>query len=218
MKEFNELIAVAKRLNGEGGCPWDREQTFLSLQSYVLEEAHEVIEAVDSQEMSKIVEELGDLFYTVIFYAEVAEREGRFTLGEVIEAVRQKLIRRHPHVFGEVRTADVEEIKQRWEEIKGKEDGHVSRKSALDGIPAQLPSLAKAQKVIQKALRANYPEAPVAREHTLSEKEIGTRLLQLIFEAEESGIHAESALRRTLQDYEKRFRAWEENPNYTQTT
>ncbi len=216
MKEFDTLLEVARRLNAPDGCPWDRQQSFLSLQPYVLEEAHEVIEAVDLGEDSKIIEELGDLLYTVIFYGKVAEREGRFTIREIIESVREKLIRRHPHVFGELKVESSEEVKQHWEKIKKQESGHAQRESALDGIPERLPALAKAQKLVQKALRAKHPPLMGQEQVSTTEKEIGNELFALVFKAEQSGIDVESALRRVLRDYETVFRAWEKR--YTQTT
>ena len=102
MKAFDELLDVARTLNGEKGCPWDIKQTFFSLQPYVIEEAHELVEAVDRGDDQEIVEELGDLLYTVVFYAKVAEREKRFTMEDILNCEKEKLIRRHPHVFGEV--------------------------------------------------------------------------------------------------------------------
>ena len=139
MKEFDDLIAVAEKLLSPEGCPWDHKQTFLSLQPYVLEEAHEVIEAVDSGEDEQIVEELGDLLYTVIFYGKLAEKEGRFATVDIIKAVKEKLIRRHPHVFGEVKVEHVDEIAQNWERIKKEEKQ--SRKKEPGGIPPTLPLL-----------------------------------------------------------------------------
>jgi len=148
MKEFASLLEVATVLNSPEGCPWDLEQTFASLRPYVLEEAHEVLEAVDTDDDQQMIEELGDLFYTVIFYAKVAERENRFSIKEILEQLRAKLIRRHPHVFGEEKAKSMEEVIQKWERVKDGENASKGRKSALDGIPITLPSLQKAQKLM----------------------------------------------------------------------
>ena len=209
MHEFDALLEVAERLNGLDGCPWDREQNFLSLQPFVLEEAHEVIEAVDGGDDTKIVEELGDLLYTIIFYGKVAEKEGRFSIRDVLETVRKKLVRRHPHVFGEAKAKDTEEVKQHWEKIKKTEAGHEKRTSSLDGIPERLPSLAKAQKLIQKALRVKYPPFIEMKMPESSEQQIGDELVMLAIKAERCKVDVESALRRSLAVYEGEFRDWE---------
>lgn len=212
MKEFNELLEVAEKLLSPEGCPWDQKQTFLSLQPYVLEEAHEVIEAVDSNEDRQIVEELGDLLYTIIFYGKLAQREGRFTMEDIVRTVKEKLIRRHPHVFGEVKVDHVDDVVKNWEQIKKQEKGDQTGKSRLDGIPGTLPALARAQKIIKRIIRS---EAPLAKEllvskGEISEEEAGEAMLQGIAQAEEAGIDSESALRRALARYEARFRKWEE--------
>lgn len=208
MKKFEMLLEIAEKLNSPEGCPWDRKQTFASLQAYVLEEAHEVVEAVDSDDNKKIIEELGDLLYTIIFYAKIAQKQGRFNIEDIIDSVKEKLIRRHPHVFGEVKTDKIEEVIQRWEEIKQKEEGHVSRTSALDGIPSSLPALAKAQKMVKKMLHAEAPFLSKKQEEK-SEEEIGEALIQIVLSAEGAKIDVEGALRRRLAAYEKTFRAWE---------
>ena len=219
MHQFDALLEVAEKLNGPGGCPWDQSQNFFSLQPYVLEEAHEVLEAVDSQDDQKITEELGDLLYTVIFYCKVAAKEGRFSIKDVLESVQQKLIRRHPHVFGEVKVSGAEEVLANWEHIKKGEKGSEGRKSALDGIPKDLPLLARAQKMIQKMKRTPNPVVGAlmgspSRSEPQPEAHIGQALLELIAAAEASKIDAESALRRALKDYEQKFRSWEALQNF----
>jgi MazG family protein len=209
MKEFDALLEVAQKLIGPGGCPWDQEQTFSSLQPFVLEEAHEVIEAVDHNEDHKIVEELGDLLYTIIFYGKLGEKEGRFSIEEIVKAIREKLIRRHPHVFGDLKIEGVGDVLHNWEKIKKEEKHHEKRESALDGIPPTLPTLIKAQKMAKKMKRAQFPKLPEMDREALNEEQAGKALMALILRSEESGIDLESALRRTLQGYEKRFREWE---------
>jgi uncharacterized protein YabN with tetrapyrrole methylase and pyrophosphatase domain len=211
MDKFKALLEVADKLNGPEGCPWDRKQTFLSLQSYVLEEAHEVVEAVDKNDDGKIMEELGDLLYTIVFYGKLAEKEGRFSIWDVIDAAREKLVRRHPHVFGDLQLETAEEVMHRWEKIKSEEKGHEQRKSALDGIPPTLPSLAKAQKMIKKILKTASPVFSERNVSAATEQEIGEEMIEIILNAEKGGIDIESAFRRTLSKYENQFRAWEEN-------
>ncbi len=204
MESFDALMQIADRLLAPDGCPWDQKQTFTSLQPYVLEEAHEVIEAVDLNDPDKIVEELGDLLYLVIFYGKLGEKKGAFFLSDIIEAIREKLVRRHPHIFGDVKVQDADEVKRNWEKIKAQEKPPAS--SVLEGIPPTLPSVIRAQKGIQRMNRAlpglfAKPQGPL-----LTEEEIGEKLFHLILLAEESGVDAESALRRSLLKQESTFR------------
>lgn len=202
MTAFKELLEVSEILNSPNGCAWDNKQTFLTLQPCVIEEAHELIEAVDEDEDQKIIEELGDLFYIVIFYCKVAAKQGRFSLDDVIQKEKEKLIRRHPHIFGDVQVKDAEEVVKNWERIKKEEKNHSDRKSALDGIPKTLSLLIKAQKVMKRLKRADFPVE-------LDSQDIGDQFLALIKKAEEQDVDAESALRRALQKQENDFRARE---------
>lgn len=204
MEAFDILLEVAKKLNGPGGCPWDQRQTFVSLQRYVLEEAHEVVEAVDKEDREELVEELGDLLYTVVFYAKVAEREGLFTMEDVLRSVTDKLIRRHPHVFGEVSVDSEEEVIRNWENIKKEEKGKKERPSALSGIPDSLSSLMKAQKMARIFQRQEF-----AWEE--EEEDLGGALWKLVEEAEKADLDLEGELRRALLARQKAFQCWEEN-------
>ncbi|MBM3192592.1 MAG: MazG family protein, partial [Chlamydiae bacterium] len=151
MQAFEALMEVARRLNDpETGCPWDVKQTFASLQKYILEEACELIDAVEDDKDKDLIEELGDLFYVVVFYCKVAERNKRFSMEEVLKQLREKLIRRHPHVFGANRCDSMQDVERQWDEIKSQEKKE--RTSALDGIPRSLGILARAQKVLSKLL------------------------------------------------------------------
>ncbi len=206
MKEFDELLAVADQLLGPGGCPWDHTQTFLTLQTYVLEEAHEVVDAVDRGIDVEIIEELGDLLYTVVFYGQLAKKTNRFTMSEVINAVKEKLIRRHPHVFSDVQVEHIDDIVNNWEKIKKQEKG--DQKRPLSGVPVTLPALMRAQKIIRKMIRAHIPIEQVAlpASEAVDEEGIGARILREIVRAEEAGIDAESAVRRALQHYEEHLK------------
>ena len=198
MKQFDALLHVAETLLGPSGCPWDQKQTFLTLQPYVLEEAHEVIEAVDADHDAKMVEELGDLLYTIIFYGKLGEKTGRFSVADIVDAVREKLIRRHPHVFGDVKVEGSDEVVKNWEKIKAEEKKGEKPAGLLEGIPATTPLILKAQKILKKLQRSGSPLAPKDTPKADSEEEIGEKLLSLILSAENSGFDAESALRRAL--------------------
>ncbi len=121
MQQFDALVAVAERLLGPEGCPWDHKQTFESLKAYILEESQEVVEAVDSGVAKDMAEELGDLLYVILFYAKLGERDQRFSLADILDTVREKLVRRHPHVFGDVKAETLEEIEANWKRIKQEE-------------------------------------------------------------------------------------------------
>lgn len=203
---FKELLIITDRLHAPDGCPWDREQTFESLKPYVLEEAHEVLEAVEEGDDSKIIEELGDLFYNVIFYAKVADKAGRFSIQDILENLCKKLVRRHPHVFGKETAATIEEVYHHWERAKKKEGGKIS---VLDGVPKTLPSLSRAQKVVKRMQKHQYPvefERPIPEK---GKERLAQTLLNLVCEANKEGIDLEDTFRSLLQKEEREFRAWE---------
>jgi MazG family protein len=202
VREFDELWEVATRLNAPGGCPWDLKQTFKSLQPYVLEEAHEVVEAVDRGIDGEIIEELGDLLYTVLFYAKVAEKEGKFSMGDILNAVKEKLIRRHPHVFEVVEATTEEEVVKNWERIKKEKEGK-EKKEFLK----ELPALSKAQKMLEIFERSGF--LPEDLTPSSIEEEIGARLLEVVKEAKKSHVDSEGALRRVLLEHQKAFQKWE---------
>jgi len=209
MEQFDSLLSVAEKLLSPEGCPWDLKQTFSSLQPYVLEEAHEVIEAVDADDDTKIVEELGDLLYTIIFYGKLAEKTGRFSTADIVSSIKEKLIRRHPHVFGEVKVKGADEVLKNWEKIKLQEKGESRPVSVLDGIPPTLPSLIRAQKIIKRMQRAGSPIMPKEDLGEISEEELGSQMLALVLRAENGSVDAESAFRRSLARMEEAFRKTE---------
>ena len=191
MDSFNKLLDVAKTLLGPKGCPWDQKQTLNTLQPYLLEEIHELIEAIDLNDPKKIKEELGDAFYTIIFVSMLADKEGLCTLNEAILSITEKLIRRHPHVFGDVKVKGVEDVMQNWDEIKMQE----GRKSPFEGIPPTLPALAKAQKTAEKLRRMKKIDQKTP---LMNEEELGEKLWEIVEKAESYGIDAESALRKAV--------------------
>lgn len=153
---FEELVGVIATLRSENGCPWDREQTHKSLKSTLIEETYETLEAIDAGDPQKLKEELGDLLLNIMLQAQIAAEHKDFDIYAVIETLTEKLIRRHPHVFGNVDVEDSDEVVKNWEEIKRQEAGYEDRKSVLDGIPDALPTLLRAQKIQNRAARVGF--------------------------------------------------------------
>ena len=155
---FDQLIEIMAQLRGPEGCPWDREQTHKKLKPFLLEESYEVLDAIESGTDEDLVEELGDVLLQVVFHSQIGEEENRFTIDDVLEAIVDKLIRRHPHVFGDVKIEDADHVVTKWEQIKLAERNNNQEKlaSALDGVPAELPALLRAQRVQEKASRIGF--------------------------------------------------------------
>jgi tetrapyrrole methylase family protein/MazG family protein len=151
--QFRELCEVVARLRSPTGCPWDRDQTLESIKPYTLEETYELLEAIDSGDDEAIVEELGDVLLQVLLDSQIAADEGRFSFVDVIIHLKEKMIRRHPHVFGDSKISSVSELNQSWDRIK---QGEKSRESIFDGLPAALPSLARSARLSKKAARVGY--------------------------------------------------------------
>ncbi|MCA8997939.1 MAG: nucleoside triphosphate pyrophosphohydrolase [Planctomycetaceae bacterium] len=150
---FIEFCKVIAKLRSPEGCPWDREQTMKTIKPYTLEETYELLEAIDSDENGAIQEELGDVLLQVVLDAQIAADENRFTIVEVIEGITRKMMERHPHVFGDAQAKDAAEVRQHWERVKSKEK---DRHSVLDGIPPDLPALARASRIQKKAASVGY--------------------------------------------------------------
>lgn len=212
MEIFKEVLELIQQLHGPKGCPWDQKQTYLSLQPYLIEEMHEVLEAIDEGSSEKMIEEIGDLLYVILFYAQIARKKKEFDLDMICSALKEKIKRRHPHVFGKKPTQNMEEIIAMWEQVKKSENPGKGRKSTLDGIPKSLPLLVKAQKIIQKLLRTSFPELPKV-DRAATENEIADELLALVTKAEKAEIDLESAFRRRLGDLEEHFKDWEPGKN-----
>ena len=236
MTGIERLHEIMTRLRDpERGCPWDREQTLESLKPCLLEETHELLAAMDRpDDKANYIEELGDVLLQVMFQAVMAEQEGRFTFDDVANAISDKLVHRHPHVFGDVKADDSATVLRNWEQIKQMEHKKETRHSALDGVPAALPGLLKAQRTQEKAARvgfdwpdANGPREKIAEELGELDAEIAARaskkpadsvrvkeeLGDLIFAvtnlARHLGVDAESALELTTSRFSRRFRAVE---------
>jgi len=222
MEHMKRLEALMARLRARKGCPWDRRQTHKSLKPYLLEEAHEVLEAIDSRDPRHLKEELGDLLLQVVFHARIAEEKGHFDLADVAATISDKLERRHPHVFGKTRIRTIGQLKRKWEELKRAEMPH--RKSVFDGLPKTLPSLLRAQRVHEKITRKESPYSDGRLEKGLArawagyrsarktgrkgalEKAVGELLLAIARLSQSDGVHTEMALARALSLYEKQYR------------
>ncbi|HEX9410719.1 MAG TPA: nucleoside triphosphate pyrophosphohydrolase [Actinomycetota bacterium] len=212
-----DLIRVMARLRGPGGCPWDLEQTHQTLARHLLEEAHETLEAIDAGDPELLREELGDLLLQVVFHAEMARQEGAFDIDDVAEAITSKLVRRHPHVFGDVQVDSAAEVLVNWERIKGEEKG---QHAVDEEIPATLPALARASKVQRRAAGSGFDwrtkggalgkvreeleeldSAPPDR----AEEELGDLLFAVAALGRQLGVDPETALRKATRRFAKRF-------------
>ena len=222
--KFEKLAAIMAHLRGPNGCPWDREQTHASLRQHLLEEAHEVLECIDESRFDDLPGELGDLLLQVIFHAQMASEAKRFTIEDVVDAISDKLVRRHPHVFGDARVDSAQEQVHLWERIK-KEEG---KQSALDGVPRALPALQRASRLQQKARAAGFrwrnekevwdkldeemKELSAARatgDTQQIEDEFGDVLFVMAQLADYAGVNPEDALRRTCEKFIRRFQKME---------
>ncbi len=155
LREFSALLKVVENLRGPDGCPWDKEQTHQSLTRFAIEEAHELADAIDSGQEGELREELGDLLLQVVLHAEIARQDGKFDIHDVIEVLNSKMIRRHPHVFGDVKVKNSNEVIANWTEIKAKEKGKSKEKMAFE-IPAGLPALIRSQKIGEKTEKIGF--------------------------------------------------------------
>ncbi len=226
-QKFSELVEIMERLRAPGGCPWDRKQTFASIKPYLLEEAYEVMDAIDAEDWPGLQEELGDLLLQPVFFAEMAREAARFTIADSLDAIIQKLIRRHPHVFGDALAETAEDVKVRWDEIKRSEKagrGAAAETSLLDGVPRTLPALVEADKIGRKAAEVGFEWADIEgvleklkeeaaelaearREQDAKhiEHEIGDLLFNLVNLARYLKVDPEQALRQTNARFRSRF-------------
>jgi MazG family protein len=215
-----DLVKVMARLRGPGGCPWDREQSHETLARHLLEEAHELLEAIDAGDSDSIRDELGDLLLQVVFHAQMASEAGRWDLDDVARRLVEKLIHRHPHVFGDVEVSGADEVLANWEKLKA-EEGAGGRRALDDEIPVTLPALARAAKVQRRAagwgvewrtrsaalaaLREEVEELASADQPAEMEGEVGDVLFAVVAVARKLGVDAETALRRTTHGFSERY-------------
>lgn len=226
-EKFQRLVEIMARLRAPGGCPWDREQTMDSIKPYTLEETYEVMDAIDRRDDRALAEELGDLLLQVVFYAQIAAEQRRFSIADALDAINAKLVRRHPHVFsdGDARTPD--QVLERWDEIKKEEkrDRGEGPKGLLDGVLSSQPALAEATQMSGKAARAGFDwpsvEAVLAKldeelaelagargseSQEAVEGEVGDLLFTVVNIARFHNVDPEQALRKTNAKFRRRFR------------
>ena len=227
--KFTEFVQIVKRLRKE--CPWDREQTNDSIKANTIEEAYEVVEAIDNKDFDELKKELGDLLLHVVFHTQIAEEDNHFNIDDVIDSIKEKLIRRHSHVFGEVKVSNLNEVKKNWEEIKLSE----GREFVLDGVPKHLPALQRAHRLQEKAAKVGFDwekkedvwkkvieeieemheieniKSKAADSSTIKElnikleKEVGDVFFAIVNYSRFLGINPEDALRLTNEKFIKRF-------------
>ncbi|MEL6821320.1 MAG: nucleoside triphosphate pyrophosphohydrolase [Calditrichota bacterium] len=216
LEEFEKLVSIMHRLRKE--CPWDKEQTPQTLRQYILEEAYETVETIDEENWPELKKELGDLLLQVVFQAEIAQEEKRFELHEVIAHINNKLIERHPHVFGDVEVNDSNDVRDNWEQIKFKSE---KRKSLLQGIPRNLSALLRAQRLQDKASQSGFDwdnpadvldkvkeelsELESAKNQVELEEEMGDLLFSIVNYCRFKNINAEDAIRKTNKKFTDRF-------------
>jgi len=207
---MSDLLRVMARLRSPTGCPWDREQDHRTLRWHAVEEVYELLDAIEAGDDHELEEELGDLLLQVVFHCQLARERGAFDFEKVARRITDKLIRRHPHVFGNLRVKNVDQVWANWEKIKQAEKHGTrhARPSALDGIPKRLPSLMQAEKLVKKAHKAGLL-APVSAKPARTRRALAERLFALAQFAQEAGWSAEELLRSEIQRRERLLRAKE---------
>jgi XTP/dITP diphosphohydrolase len=218
LAEFEQFLEITKRLRKE--CPWDKEQTHESIKHYLIEEAYEVVESIDNENWEELKKELGDIFLHVLFHANIAEENNEFTLKELMETISEKLVRRHPHIYGDTKVDDADHVKQNWEKLKLQE----GRESIIDGVPKALSALLRAHRIQDKASKVGFDwkkaedawkkvdeeteELHVALKENHPEKiesEFGDLLFALVNYSRFIGVNPENALRITIEKFITRF-------------
>ena len=204
---INDLLRIMARLRAPNGCPWDREQDHLTLRWHAVEEVYELLDAIESRDDHEMEEELGDLLLQVVFHCQLARERGAFDFDDVARHISEKLVRRHPHVFGRLKVKDAEQVLKNWEQIKRAEKHGTrhARPSALDGIPKHLPALLRAEKLLKKARRAHLPTGSASR-RKLSRAQLGRELFELVRYAQARKWSAEDLLRAEAHRRERGLR------------
>lgn len=230
--DFDDLVSLVLRLRGDRGCPWDRVQTPETIKIYLIEEAYEVLEALEAGEHKAVCAELGDLLFHIVFLATIFEEEGAFTAKDVIQTITEKMIRRHPHVFGEARVSSAQEVRQQWHQIKVGEakDKDEARTCFLDSIPQRLPALMRVHRLAQRASMVGFDWPDV--HSVLMKLEEGLRELKAALKGDDAektaeefgdllfdmanlgrciGVHPETALTKAISRFVTRFNVFEES-------
>ena len=226
-RSFDDLVRLMTRLRGPDGCPWDRKQTLPDLKPYVIEESYEVVDAIDQNDRAALAEELGDLMLQAVFIAEITREEGSFDIYDSITAIHDKLVRRHPHVFGDVVASDAEQVLVNWEKLK-QDERKAENKSVLSGVPQAMPALLKASRLTEKAARVGFDwrrtedvlekldeelaelrEAIAEGDAEHVHEEIGDLLFTIANIARKVNVNPEEALQSTNRKFMRRFEAIE---------
>jgi MazG family protein len=222
-RSFDELVQLMTRLRGPDGCPWDRKQTLPDLKPFIIEEAYEVVDAIDRNDRAALLEELGDLLLQAVFVAELMREEGTFDINDSITAIHDKLVRRHPHVFGDVEAHDAEQVLVNWEKLK-QDERKGENKGILSGVPPALPALLKAARLTEKAARVGFDwrrtddvfdklaeeiaelrEAVASGDNARVHDELGDVLFTIANVARKMDVNAEEALQSTNRKFTRRF-------------
>jgi MazG family protein len=225
LEGYQAVIDLVQKLRSPDGCPWDREQDLESITPYILEECHELLEAMARKDHAGICEESGDLLFQIIFLAHLENEAGRFGMREILERIHAKMVTRHPHVFGDAAVHDVETVLLNWEIIKAKEFDKKHRTSVLDGVPSAMPALLRAMAIQRKAARVGFDwseiedvlakveeeigelrEAEAAGDSPAMREEFGDILFALVNLGRKIGIDPEQALTATTEKFIRRFR------------
>lgn len=228
-RTFDDLVRLMTVLRGPSGCPWDRKQTLPDLKPFVIEEAYEVVDAIDQNDRTALLEEIGDLLLEAVFIAEITREEGSFDIYDSVTAIHDKLVRRHPHVFADAEAKDAEEVLVNWEKLKS-DERKAENKSLLSGVPRSLPALLKASRLTEKAARVGFDwrrtddvfdkldeeiaelrEAVDSGETAKIEDELGDLLFTIANIARKVGVNAEEALQSTNRKFTRRFENMEAN-------
>src|SRR5213595_943694 len=226
-RSFDELVQLMQTLRGPNGCPWDRKQTLPSLKPFVIEESYEVVDAIDRDDRVALAEELGDFLLQAVFIAELTREEGSFDIYDAITAIHDKLVRRHPHVFGDVEAGTAEEVLVNWEKLKN-EERKAENKSVLAGVPQSLPALLRASRLTEKAARVGFDwrrteevfekieeeiaevhEAIASGDERRVHDEIGDLLFTVANVARKLNVNAEEALQSANRKFTRRFETME---------
>jgi len=226
-RTFDDLVQLMTTLRGPGGCPWDRKQTLPDLKPFVIEEAYEVVDAIDRDDRSSLVEELGDMLLEAVFIAEITREEGTFDIYDSITAIHDKLVRRHPHVFAGAVADDAEQVLVNWEKLK-QDERKAENKSVLAGVPQSMPALLKASRLTEKAARVGFDwrrtedvfdkldeelgelrEAVAKGDAANIHEEIGDLLFTIANIARKVNVNAEEALQSTNRKFMRRFESME---------
>ena len=226
-RSFDDLVQLMTRLRGPDGCPWDRKQTLPDLKPFVIEEAYEVVDAIDRDDRAALLEEIGDLLLEAVFISEITREEGTFDVYDSITAIHDKLVRRHPHVFGDVEAKDAEQVLVNWEKLK-QDERKAENKSLLAGIPQSMPALLKASRLTEKAARVGFDwrrteevfdkldeeiaelrEAVASGDPSHVHDEIGDLLFTIANIARKVNVNPEEALQSTNRKFMRRFQSME---------